>query len=162
MTTWNIYIPRLPPQLEKIWFFGVKSWFFTRNTQIFSRLPPLGAIFFKYDPPNLKSFLTLRGYTSIQTFVFFIGFCTSNDKLSFCSTKTYRSLRVLTECRPQCGTVFTFTSTNSYVINTVIKQPYSEKNAEICNDLYVFVEQNDSLSLLVQNPIKKTNVWILV
>jgi hypothetical protein len=23
---------RLPPQLEKIWFFGVKSWFLTRNT----------------------------------------------------------------------------------------------------------------------------------
>jgi hypothetical protein len=37
----------LPPlKLEKIWFFGVKSWFFTRNTPKFSRLPPLGAIFF--------------------------------------------------------------------------------------------------------------------
>jgi hypothetical protein len=24
-----------PPKIEKIWFFGVKSWFFTRNTQFF-------------------------------------------------------------------------------------------------------------------------------
>jgi hypothetical protein len=28
-----------PLKLEKIWFFGVKSWFFTRNTPKFSRLP---------------------------------------------------------------------------------------------------------------------------
>ena len=30
----------LPLKLEKIWFFGVKLWFFTRNTPKFSRLPP--------------------------------------------------------------------------------------------------------------------------
>jgi hypothetical protein len=46
-----------PLKLEKIWFFGVKSWFFTRNTPKFSRLPPLGAIFFKSAPPNLKSWI---------------------------------------------------------------------------------------------------------
>ena len=33
-------ISHLPPQLEKIWFFGVKSWFFTRNTPKISHLPP--------------------------------------------------------------------------------------------------------------------------
>ena len=31
---------RFPLKLEKIWFFGVKSWFFTRNTPKYSRLPP--------------------------------------------------------------------------------------------------------------------------
>ena len=43
---------RAPPlKLEKIWFFfGVKSWFFTRNTPKFSRLPPLGAIFLSAPP----------------------------------------------------------------------------------------------------------------
>jgi hypothetical protein len=40
----------LPLQLEIIWFFGVKSWFFTRNTQKFSRPPPLGAIFLSAPP----------------------------------------------------------------------------------------------------------------
>jgi hypothetical protein len=34
---------RPPLKLEKIWFFGVKSWFFPRNTQKISHLPPLGA-----------------------------------------------------------------------------------------------------------------------
>ena len=39
-----------PLKLEKIWFFGVKSWFFTRNTpKIFA--PP------KCAPPNLKSWI---------------------------------------------------------------------------------------------------------
>jgi hypothetical protein len=37
-------------KLEKIWFFDVKSWFFTRNTQNFSHLPPLGAIFLSAPP----------------------------------------------------------------------------------------------------------------
>jgi hypothetical protein len=48
-----------PLKLEKIRFFGVKSWFFTRNTPKFPRLPPLGAIFlssFPY-PPNFKSWI---------------------------------------------------------------------------------------------------------
>ena len=50
---------RAPPplKLEKIWFFYVKSWFFTRNTPNFSRLPPLGAIFLSRPPPNLKSWI---------------------------------------------------------------------------------------------------------
>ena len=42
-------------KLEKIWFFGVKPWFFTRNTpKIFA---PLSARrnFIKCAPPNLKS-----------------------------------------------------------------------------------------------------------
>jgi hypothetical protein len=37
-------------KLEKIWFICVKSWFFTRNTQNFSLLPPLGAIFLNAPP----------------------------------------------------------------------------------------------------------------
>jgi hypothetical protein len=49
---------RLPPQLERIWFFGVKSCYFTRNTQNFSRHPPLVAIFLNAPPPpNLKSWI---------------------------------------------------------------------------------------------------------
>jgi hypothetical protein len=41
--------PRSPPlKLERIWFFGVKSWFYAK---IFSRLPPLGAIFLSAPPP---------------------------------------------------------------------------------------------------------------
>jgi hypothetical protein len=32
--------PPPPLKFEKISFFGVKSWFFTRNTPTFSRLPP--------------------------------------------------------------------------------------------------------------------------
>ena len=43
---------RAPPlKLEKIWFFGVKSWFFTRNTQ--NNFPPPSARrnFFKGAPP---------------------------------------------------------------------------------------------------------------
>jgi hypothetical protein len=42
---------RAPPlKLEKIWFFGVKSWYFTRNTPKISRFPPLGAIFLSATP----------------------------------------------------------------------------------------------------------------
>ena len=42
---------RAPPlKLEKIWFFGVKSWFFTRKTPKFSRLPLLGANFLSAPP----------------------------------------------------------------------------------------------------------------
>jgi hypothetical protein len=43
-------ISRLPRQLKKIWFFGVKSWFFTRNTPKISCLPLLGAIFLSAPP----------------------------------------------------------------------------------------------------------------
>jgi hypothetical protein len=39
---WAIAIPKI----GKIWFFGVKSWFFSHEIpQKFSRLPLLGAIF---------------------------------------------------------------------------------------------------------------------
>ena len=41
---------RLPPQLEKIWFFGVKSWFFTRNTPTFFVPPSTRRNFFKCAP----------------------------------------------------------------------------------------------------------------
>jgi hypothetical protein len=44
--------PAPPPpllKLEKIRFFGVKSWIFTRYTPKFSRLPPLGAIILQYN-----------------------------------------------------------------------------------------------------------------
>ena len=34
---------RAPLELEKIWFFGVKSWFFTRNTpKMFAPLSAIG------------------------------------------------------------------------------------------------------------------------
>jgi hypothetical protein len=44
---------RPPPllKLEKIWFFGVKSWFFLHEIpQKYSSLPPLGAIFLSVPP----------------------------------------------------------------------------------------------------------------
>ena len=40
-----------PPKLEKIWFFGVKSWFFTRNTPKIFVPPSALHIFFKCVPP---------------------------------------------------------------------------------------------------------------
>ena len=47
---------RPPPlKLEKIWFFGVKSWFFTRNTPKNVRASLRSAQFFlTAPPPNLK------------------------------------------------------------------------------------------------------------
>jgi hypothetical protein len=49
---------RAPPlKLEKIWFFGVKLWFFTRNTSKFFAPPSARRIFFKCAPPNLKSWI---------------------------------------------------------------------------------------------------------
>ena len=42
--------PAPPIKLEKILFFGVKSWFFTRKPQKFSRLPLLGANFLSAPP----------------------------------------------------------------------------------------------------------------
>ena len=45
---------RPPPlKLEKIWFFGVKSWFFTRNTPKMFALPSTRRNFFKCAPPPL-------------------------------------------------------------------------------------------------------------
>jgi hypothetical protein len=41
---------RLPPQLETIWFFGVKSWFFTRNTPNIFAPPSARRNFFKCAP----------------------------------------------------------------------------------------------------------------
>jgi hypothetical protein len=48
---------RLPPQSEKIRFFGVKSWFFTRNTPKMFAPPSARRNFFKCAPPNLKSWI---------------------------------------------------------------------------------------------------------
>ena len=49
---------RAPPlKLEKIWFFGVKSWFFTRNTPKIFAPPSARRNFFKCAPPNLKSWI---------------------------------------------------------------------------------------------------------
>ena len=43
---------RAPPlKLEKIWFFGVKSWFFTRNTPKMFAPPSARRIFFNCAPP---------------------------------------------------------------------------------------------------------------
>ena len=47
----------VPLKLEKIWFFGVKSWFFTRNTQQNFAPPSARHNFFKCTPPNLKSWI---------------------------------------------------------------------------------------------------------
>ena len=44
-------------KLEKIWFFGVKSWFFTQiHPKIFAP-PSARRNFFKCAPPNLKSWI---------------------------------------------------------------------------------------------------------
>ena len=49
---------RLPPQLKKKWFFGVKSWFFTRNIPKIFAPPSARRNFFKCaPPPNLKSWV---------------------------------------------------------------------------------------------------------
>ena len=49
---------RPPPlKLEKIWFFGVKSWFLTRNTPKIFAPPSVRGNFFKCAPPNLKSWI---------------------------------------------------------------------------------------------------------
>jgi hypothetical protein len=50
---------RSPPlKLEKISFFGVKSWFFTRNTPKIFAPPSARRNFFKCaPPPNLKSWI---------------------------------------------------------------------------------------------------------
>jgi hypothetical protein len=60
------------PKIGKIWFFGVKSLFFTRNTPTFSRLPPLGAICLSAFPssPSLKSWIRPLVSTSCLAFVF--------------------------------------------------------------------------------------------
>ena len=44
-------------KLEKIWFFGVKSWFFIRNTPKIFAPPSARRNFFKCVPPNLKSWI---------------------------------------------------------------------------------------------------------
>ena len=38
-------------RLEKIWFFGLKSWFFTRNTSTIFAPPSARRNFFKFTPP---------------------------------------------------------------------------------------------------------------
>ena len=48
---------RFPLHLEKIWFFCVKSWFFTRNTPKIFAPPSVRRNFFKCVPPNLKSWI---------------------------------------------------------------------------------------------------------
>jgi len=61
---------RAPPlKLGKIWFFFLKSWFFTRNTpNIFAPPSPL-ADFFKCapPPPNLKSWI--RPWNGMQKII---------------------------------------------------------------------------------------------
>ena len=44
-------------KLEKIWFFGVKSWFFTRDTPTIFASPSARRNFFRCAPPNLKSWI---------------------------------------------------------------------------------------------------------
>jgi hypothetical protein len=54
LRSWGIEYDK---KLERIWFFGVKSCFFTRNTPIFFAPPSARRNFFKCAPPNLKSWL---------------------------------------------------------------------------------------------------------
>ena len=55
---------RAPLKLEKIWFFGVKSWFFTRNTRKIFAPPFVRPNFFKCASPNLQSWIRpCSGYT---------------------------------------------------------------------------------------------------
>ena len=50
--------PPPPLKLEKIWFFCVKSWFFTRNTPNIFAPPSARCNSFKCPlPPNLKSWI---------------------------------------------------------------------------------------------------------
>ena len=51
--------PDAPPplKLEKIWFFWVKSLFFTRNTPTNFAPPSARCNIFKCTPPNLKSWI---------------------------------------------------------------------------------------------------------
>ena len=48
---WGVHPARAPLKLEKIWFFCVKSWFFTRNTQNILAPPFARRNFFKCLPP---------------------------------------------------------------------------------------------------------------
>ena len=50
-----------PLKLEKIWFFCVKSWFFTRNTPKKFAPPSTRHDFFSVHPPNLKSWIIGSG-----------------------------------------------------------------------------------------------------
>ena len=45
------------PKIGKIWFFGVKSWFFTRNTPTIFAPPSARHNFFKWAPSSLKSWI---------------------------------------------------------------------------------------------------------
>ena len=57
----------------KIWFFGVKSWFFTRNTPTIFAPPSARRNFFKCVPPNLKSWI--RPWVYICRFVYNWSIC---------------------------------------------------------------------------------------
>jgi hypothetical protein len=52
-----------PSAIGKIWFFGVKSWFFTRNTPKIFAPPSTLRNFFTCAPPNLKSWIRPCYYT---------------------------------------------------------------------------------------------------
>ena len=55
---WEGGAPDAPPlKLGKIWFFSVKSWFFTRNTPKIFAPPSARRDFFKYAPISWKSWI---------------------------------------------------------------------------------------------------------
>ena len=54
---WGPHPARAPLKLDNTWFFGVKLWFFTRNTTNIFAPPSAPRIFFKCAPPNLKSWI---------------------------------------------------------------------------------------------------------
>ena len=54
-------------KLEKIWLFGVKSWFFTRNTPNIFAPPSARRNFFNCAaPPNLKSWIAPAMYLNLK------------------------------------------------------------------------------------------------
>jgi hypothetical protein len=59
-------------KLEKIWFFGVKSWFFTRNTPTIFAPPSARRNFFKCAlPPNLNSWIRPWSCYHFAGYIFF-------------------------------------------------------------------------------------------
>ena len=59
-------------KIKKKWFFfGVTSWFFTRNTPNIFGPPSARRNFFKCDPPNLESWIrpwiVLQAYDHLDT-----------------------------------------------------------------------------------------------
>ena len=82
-----------PKKLEKIRFFGVKSWFFTRNTPTIFAPPSVRRNFLKCAPPNLKSSIRPWIVYPGRPFAFYIDFL-------FTRPKTFTGLNYMTGADP--------------------------------------------------------------